>query len=54
MRIGIDAYLSSYELRGMGKYIVQLVSGVVTADQTNEYVIYGDPQVFPNLTGRSR
>src|SRR5579863_1076296 len=53
MRIGIDAHLVSYEIRGMGKYVLQLVSGVVTEDQKNNYVIYGDPRVFPKLMGRA-
>ena len=51
MRIGIDAHLASYELRGMGKYVLQLVSGLVMADDRDEYVIYGDSQMFPQLTG---
>jgi glycosyltransferase involved in cell wall biosynthesis len=51
MRIGIDAHLASYELRGMGKYILQLVSGLVMADSRDEYVIYGDSRIFPQLTG---
>src|SRR6266566_9462294 len=47
MRIGIDAHFASYELRGIGKYVLQLVSGLVQSDESNEYVIYGDPQMFP-------
>jgi len=47
MRIGIDAHFASYELRGIGKYVVQLASGLVEADESNEYVIYGNPQMFP-------
>ena len=46
MRIGIDAHFVSYELRGIGKYILQLVSGLLPDDRFNEYVIYGDPEVF--------
>jgi len=53
MRIGIDAHLASYELRGIGKYILQLVAGLIPADGCNEYVIYGDPKIFPQLTGRT-
>jgi glycosyltransferase involved in cell wall biosynthesis len=53
MRIGIDAHFASYELRGIGKYVLQLVSGLVKADECNEYVIYGDPQKFPQLSGCS-
>jgi len=53
MRIGIDAHLASYELRGMGKYVLQLVSGLVLSDESNEYVIYGDSQMFPPLRGRT-
>jgi glycosyltransferase involved in cell wall biosynthesis len=53
MRIGIDAHLASYELRGMGKYVLQLVSGLIQSDESNEYVIYGDPQMFPQLRGRT-
>jgi glycosyltransferase involved in cell wall biosynthesis len=52
MRIGIDAHFASYELRGIGKYVVQLVSGLMRADGGHEYVIYGDPQVFPQPDGR--
>ncbi len=60
MRIGIDAHFVSYELRGIGKYILQLVSRLIQADESadrcndrsndrsndNDYVIYGDPQMF--------
>src|SRR5258708_3431481 len=53
MRIGIDAHFASYELRGMGKYVLQLVSGLVQSDESNEYVIYGDSQMFPALRGRT-
>jgi glycosyltransferase involved in cell wall biosynthesis len=53
MRIGIDAHFASYELRGIGKYVVQLVSGLVTANEGDEYVVYGDPQMFPQLTDRT-
>jgi glycosyltransferase involved in cell wall biosynthesis len=53
MRIGIDAHFASYELRGIGKYVVQLVSGVVTANAGDEYFVYGDPQKFPQLIGRT-
>ena len=49
MRIGIDAHLASYELRGIGKYLLRLVSGIVKAGGSNTYVIYGDPQMFPEL-----
>ncbi len=52
MRIGIDAHFASYELRGIGKYVVQLVSGLMQADGTHEYVIYGDPRMFPQPNGR--
>ncbi len=52
MRIGIDAHFASYELRGIGKYVVQLVSGLMMADGTHEYVIYGDPRMFPQPNGR--
>src|SRR5260370_14764740 len=37
----------------MGKYVLQLVSGLVQSDESNEYVIYGDPQMFPPLRGRT-
>ena len=53
MRIGIDASLSSYELRGMGKYVLQLVLGVVSGTESDQYVVYGDPKVFPSLAGRA-
>jgi glycosyltransferase involved in cell wall biosynthesis len=53
MRIGIDAHLASYELRGIGKYVLQLVSGLVTTDEGDEYVIYGDPRMFPQVKGRT-
>jgi glycosyltransferase involved in cell wall biosynthesis len=53
MRIGIDAHLVSYQLRGMGKYVLQLVFGLVQSDESNEYVIYGDPRMFPQLRGRA-
>ena len=46
MRIGIDAHFASYELRGIGKYVVQLVSRLIR-DESNEYVIYGDSRIFP-------
>jgi len=46
MRIGIDAHFASYELRGIGKYALQLVSRLSQGDDSNEYVIYGDPQMF--------
>ncbi len=67
MRIGIDAHFVSYELRGIGKYILQLVSRLIQADESadrsndpsndrsndqsndHDYVIYGDPQMFPPL-----
>ena len=52
MRIGIDAYYASCELRGMGKYIVRLVCGLLDADRSNEFVIYGDAHKFPGLTPR--
>src|SRR5260370_16122213 len=51
MRIGIDAHLASYQLRGMGKYVLQLVSGLEMADGRDEYVIYGDFRIFPQLRG---
>ena len=69
MRIGIDAHFASYELRGIGKYVIQLVSrlivtqhadsatadlGADSAEDGNEYVIYGDPQRFPNPNGGTR
>jgi glycosyltransferase involved in cell wall biosynthesis len=47
MRIGIDAHFASYELRGIGKYVLQLVSRLIPTDGSNEYVIYGDRRVFP-------
>jgi glycosyltransferase involved in cell wall biosynthesis len=53
MRIGIDAHFASYELRGMGKYVLHLVLGLVQSDEYNEYVIYGDPGVFAPLRGRA-
>jgi glycosyltransferase involved in cell wall biosynthesis len=53
MLIGIDAHYASYQLRGIGKYVVQLVSGLVHTDQSNEYLIYGDPQMFSPLSGCS-
>jgi glycosyltransferase involved in cell wall biosynthesis len=53
MRIGIDAHFASYELRGMGKYVLQLVTGLATADEGDEYVVYGDPQLFPQLAGHA-
>jgi glycosyltransferase involved in cell wall biosynthesis len=37
----------------MGKYVLQLVSGLVQSDESNEYVIYGDPQIFSRLHGRA-
>jgi glycosyltransferase involved in cell wall biosynthesis len=49
MRIGFDAHFASYELRGIGKYIVQLLSTLIRADEHNEFVVYGNPQVFPKL-----
>lgn len=52
MRIGIDAHFASYELRGIGKYVVRLVSGLMRAGESHEYVIYGDPQMFPQPNGR--
>jgi glycosyltransferase involved in cell wall biosynthesis len=52
MRIGIDAHFASYELRGIGKYVVQLVSGLIRTNAAHEYVIYGDPQMFPQPNGR--
>lgn len=54
MRIGIDAHFASYELRGIGKYILQLVPRLLQMDKCNEYVIYGDPQMFQNSKGRVR
>ena len=51
MRIGIDAHFASYELRGIGKYVVQLVSGLIRADGPHKYVIYGDPRMFPQPNG---
>ena len=53
MRIGIDAHFASYELRGIGKYILHLVSEVIQADEFNEYVVYGDADVFARLLGRT-
>lgn len=52
MRIGIDAHFASYELRGIGKYVVQLVSGLMHAPEAHEYVVYGDPRIFPQPNGR--
>jgi glycosyltransferase involved in cell wall biosynthesis len=52
MRIGIDAHFASYELRGIGKYVVQLVSGLMRAEGAHEYVIYGDPRMFSQPNGR--
>lgn len=52
MRIGIDAHFASYELRGIGKYVVQLVAGLMHEREPHEYVIYGDPQMFPQPNGR--
>jgi len=37
----------------MGKYVVQLVSGLIQADKSNEYVVYGDPRKFPQPNGPS-
>jgi len=51
MRIGIDAHFASYELRGIGKYIVQLVSRLIRGDRSNEYVVYGDSRMFPRPDG---
>jgi glycosyltransferase involved in cell wall biosynthesis len=51
MRIGIDAHFASYELRGIGKYVVQLVSGLMRTGGTHEYVIYGNPRMFPQPNG---
>jgi len=51
MRIGIDAHFVSYELRGIGKYVLQFVSRLIQTDESNEYVIYGDPQMFPKSRG---
>ncbi len=53
MRIGIDAHFTSYELRGIGKFVIELASGLAQADKSNEYVIYGDPRMFPKLRGRA-
>ena len=50
MRVGIDARLASYEIRGMGRYVLHLVSGLVADDENDEYIIYGDPLKFPSLT----
>jgi glycosyltransferase involved in cell wall biosynthesis len=51
MRIGIDAHFASYELRGIGKYVLQLVSRTIQTDQSNEYVVYGDPRMFLEAKG---
>jgi glycosyltransferase involved in cell wall biosynthesis len=53
MRIGIDAHFASYELRGIGKYVLHLVSELIQSDESNEYVVYGDPDVFLPLRGRT-
>jgi glycosyltransferase involved in cell wall biosynthesis len=50
MRIGIDARLVSYEIRGIGKYVLHLVSGLVADNENDQYIIYGDPLKFPKLT----
>ncbi len=52
MRIGIDAHFASYELRGIGKYVLQLVSRLIQTDDSNEYVIYGDPRMFAQPKAR--
>jgi glycosyltransferase involved in cell wall biosynthesis len=54
MRIGIDAHFASYELRGIGKYVMQLVSRLIETDKSNEYVIYGDPEMFPKSRACSK
>lgn len=53
MRIGIDAHFASYELRGMGKYVVQLVAGLVRSGGAHEYVVYGHAEMFPQPNGHS-
>lgn len=52
MRIGIDAHFTSYELRGIGKFLIELVSGLAGTDKSNEYVVYGDSRAFPQQNGR--
>ena len=51
MRIGIDAHFASYELRGIGKYVVQLVTGLVRSGGAHEYIVYGDAGMFPQPNG---
>lgn len=37
----------------MGKYVLKLVSGLATADGCDEYVVYGDAKLFPQLASRA-
>ncbi len=41
MRIGIDISQIAYEGTGVGNYIRNLVSQLLTDDKTNEYVLFG-------------
>lgn len=52
MRIGIDASFAAFEWRGVGKYVVHLVNGLVRADTENTYIIYGPRTAFPSISGR--
>jgi glycosyltransferase involved in cell wall biosynthesis len=53
MRIGIDAQFAAYEMRGVGRYITNLIRGLAQADAKNYYTIYGPRSAFPELHGRS-
>lgn len=52
MRIGIDAQILSWERRGIGKYVYNLVQGLAKADQENSYTVYCPPAAFPHLSDR--
>ena len=40
MRIGIDARLYGIKNRGLGRYVKELVDGLLAMDNQNEYVIF--------------
>lgn len=54
IRIGIDAHFTSYELRGIGKYILNLILELGALEVGHRFLIYGNPRNFPALPGDER
>ncbi|MEA3398534.1 MAG: glycosyltransferase family 1 protein [Patescibacteria group bacterium] len=48
-RIGIDARFYGPQVKGLGRYTQEVVSGVIANDQINEYVIFLNKDSFTNF-----